>query len=494
MLEFRRKIYRFLAASFLLLICFANLNCGMLWGDVAWNSSTFCSQFSQLILSQLGMAAQITEGTGIAFDPSYNSYTVGYTTGSVLGGSQGTQFGAHGSDDIFVSKFGPTGNLLWVSQLGMAAQTVEGQGIAIDSLGNSYLTGITGGSILGGALGAQYGTHGTWDSFVSKSDTNGNLLWVRQLGLAVVVTGGQAIALDSSGNSYSIGSTGGTVLGGAQGTQFGVHGNDDVFISKMDTNGNLLWVSQLGNGPAPTTEGTGITVDSSYNSYVTGYTTGAGLGGGLGTQYGAHGSDDIFVSKFDPNGNLLWVSQLGLAATQTLGWGMALDSSGNSYVAGEATGTVLGGVQGTQYGTHGNIDIFVSKFNSSGNLLWVSQLGVAGKSTQGYSITIDSSGNTYATGFTTGSVLGGAQGTQYGTHGTDDVFVSKFDTNGNLIWVSQLGVAAKVTWGYGIAFNPCGSLNVTGITSASLGGAQYGTHGTDDIFNISVNSTTGAFP
>jgi hypothetical protein len=80
------------------------------------------------------------------------------------------------------------------------------------------------GSVLGGALGAQYGTHGVDDSFVSKYDPNGNLIWVSQLGVALQNTGGNGITLDSSGNSYATGYTSGSVLGGAQGTQYGAHG------------------------------------------------------------------------------------------------------------------------------------------------------------------------------------------------------------------------------------------------------------------------------
>ena len=183
----------------------------------------------------------------------------------------------------------------------------------------------------------------------------------------------------------------------------------------------------------------------------------------------------------------------GIAGGTVIGAGIVLDSSNNIYVGEQTDTAVLGGALGLQYGTHGTNDLFIAKFSSAGVFLWARQLGIAATTNKASAITLDSSGNIYAAGTAGGSVLGGALGTQYGVHGTSDVTVAKFDSSGNLIWVTQLGEVGQFNAALGITSNSCGSLFVTGSATGSLGFYQYVTHGGSDPFLLRVNAATGAF-
>jgi hypothetical protein len=481
-------VYKYLG---LMVLCFFASSCGYLWGGITWIDNGRTCVSSALQTNQLGIAGQQTEGRGITVDTQGNLYFTGYTTGSVLGGPQGTQYGAHGTDDVFISKFNSSGVFQWSSQLGIAGQSTYGYKITLDPQGNLYVTGYTSGSVLGGAQGTQYGTHGTNDVFVAMFNSSGAFQWSSQLGLAGLDTRGYSITIDPQKNLYASGPTTGSVLGGAQGTQYGTHGTSDVFIAMFNSSGVFQWSSQLGLA-GQITNGTAITIDVQGNLDVTGQEGGSVLGGAQGTQYGAHGISDIFVSQFNSSGVFQWSSQLGLAGQQTIGTGITVDTQGNLYATGDTTGSVLGGAQGTQYGTNGTADAFVSKFNSSGVFQWSSQLGLAGQQSEGIGITIDAKANLYVAGFTTGSVLGGAQGTQYGTHGTDDATVLMFNSSGVFQWSSQLGSAGQTTIEQGITIDSCDNLYTIGFTSGSIG-VQYGAHGTDDVLNFTA-APTGVIP
>ncbi|MDP7500595.1 MAG: SBBP repeat-containing protein [SAR324 cluster bacterium] len=155
----------------------------------------------------------------------------------------------------------------------------------------------------------------------------------------------------------------------------------------------------------------GVATDSSGNVYVAGYTEG-GLDGNS-----SAGSWDLFVVKYDSDGNKQWTQQLG-TSSHDFAYGFATDSSGNVYVA----GMTYGGLDGNS--NSGEIDLFIVKYNSSGTKQWTKQLGSSSEDSAS-GVATDSSGNFYVAGYTYGGLDGNSNS------GCNDLFVVKYDSDGN---------------------------------------------------------------
>ena len=229
---------------------------------------------------------------------------------------------------------------------------------------------------------------------------------------------GESIAVDSSGNIYITGYFYETVdFGGGNVTSAG---GADIFVLKLNSSATFQWVNTYGGSTFDV--GEDITVDSSGNSYITGYFEGTvDFGGGNVTSAGAA---DIFILKLNSSGTFQWVNIFGGTSTD-VGQGIAVDSSGNSYITGSFQGTVdFGSGDITPSGFD---DIFVLKVNPSGTFQWVSTFG--GTSIDvGEDITVDSSGNSYITGWFRETVdFGGGNVT---SAGGADIFVLKLNSSG----------------------------------------------------------------
>ncbi len=396
----------------------------------------------------LGFSSQPTQGNGIAVDLSGNSYVTGLAQGNLDGQT------LSGICDVFVTKYDRNGSKKWTKLLGVYGAITIGKGITVDTSGNSYITGTTNGYLDGQTL------TGTKGVFVIKYDTDGNKKWTKLLGVTGSYAEGCGIAVDSSGNSYVTGYTNGNLDGQTLSTS----GNADMFVIKYDTDGVKKWTKLLGVNSTNNryTYGNGIAADSSGNCYVTGYTTGSGTFDGQSIV----GSADVFVIKYDTDGAKLWTNLLGVSNKMTKGHGIAVDLSGNSYVTGSTNGNLDGQILS---GSNGGV--FVIKYNSSGIKQWTK---LSGNYATGFGITVDSSGNSYVAGSTYNNLDG-----QILT-GYPDVFVIKYNTDGIKKWTKLLGVAGSNTEGYGIAVDISGACFVTGYTSGNLDGESL--TGTSDVF------------
>ncbi|WP_025179896.1 SBBP repeat-containing protein [Leptospira interrogans] len=406
-------------------------------GETFSNSGT--RQWTRL----LGVAGASTTAYGITSDSLGNVYTTGMTSGNLDGQVQS------GTQDLFVTKYDGNGNKQWTRLLGVAGIQTLARGITSDNLGNVYTTGTTFGNLDGQALS------GTQDLFVTKYDGSGNKQWTRLLGVAGATTQANGISRDIFNNlhvsGYTLGNLDGQALSGIQ----------DLFVTKYDTGGNKQWTRLLGVA-GQITQGNGVAFDSSGNIYLTGRTSGNLDGQAL------SGIQDLFVTKYDTGGNKQWTRLLGVAGVSTTAYGITSDSLGNVYTTGVTSGNLDGqALSGTQ-------DLFVTKYDTGGNKQWTRLLGVAGQITQANGIASDSSGNTYLTGRTSGSLDGQI------LSGTQDLFVTKYDSGGNKQWTRLLGIAGVSTTAYGITSDSLGDLYSTGITSGNLDGQIL--TGTQDLF------------
>jgi hypothetical protein len=399
-------------------------------------------------------------GNSIAVDSGGNIFTTGPFEGTVDfdPGAGVTNLTSAGAYDVFVSKLDSTGALLWAKSFGGSSSDI-GQSIAVDTSGNVYTTGDFQGTVDfdPGAGVTNLTSAGASDVFVSKLDSTGSLLWVKSFSGSSFDLG-RSIAVDTSGNVYTTGHFLGTADfdPGVGVTNRTSTGGDDVFVSKLDSTGSLLWVKSFGGASSDT--GYSIAVDTSGNVYTTGYFQGTvdfDPGAGV-TNLTSAGVSDVFVSKLDSTGSLLWVKSFGGASSDT-GYSIAVDTSGNVYTTGYFQGTVDfdPGAGTTNLTSAGAYDVFVSKLDSTGSLLWVKSFGGASSDT-GYSITFDRSGNIFTTGSFEGTV-----DFDY------DVFVSKLDSTGSLLWVKSFGGASSGT-GYSIAVDTSGNVYTTGYFEGTV--------------------------
>jgi len=211
--------------------------------------------------------------------------------------------------------------------------------------------------------------------------------------------------------------------------------------------------------------GYSVAVDSSGNIYVAGYTAG-NLDGNT-----SAGNEDMILIKYNPAGIKLWTRQLG-SSNNDEALGVGVDGSGNVYVAGATSGDFDGH-------THiGSFDIFLVKYNTDGVKQWSRQMGTAATD-EAYALTVDSSGNSYITGLTAGNLDGNTNA------GVEDMFLVKYDTAGTKQWTKLLGTSSK-DYGYGVAVDGDGNIYVAGTTEGSMDGNTSA--GGEDIFLVKYNA------
>ncbi len=438
------------------------------------------SHSGTLIWAQsVGPAMEV--GTCIAVDGSGSVY--------IGGGKNGTD-----PNVARVAKFDAIGNLLWMNAVpgNSRGATNYVRGIAVDGSGNSYVTG---------------GTFNWQDIYVAKLDAAGSQVWINTVG-GDRYDIGWAIALDNAGSVYLTGSYGGTAdfdPGPAAYLLTSMNGrgsvpSDDVFVLKLDTDGNFAWAGSMGSANGDDA-GLGIAVDSSSNVYLTGSWGASFLGAagandfdpGSGAVKLSHaGGSDVFVLKLDANRNLAWAKNIG-GPDYEVGYDIAVDASGSVYTTGYFEGTVDfdPGKSKSLLASAGARDVFVSKLSNAGSFVAAVRMGGANRD-QGAGIVLDGSNNVYTTGgFNSTADFDPGPGTfNLTSAGSGDIFVSKLTQSSPLLarggaataasdaepltlaQVQSLLAEALVRWqSAGVDTSGLGDIN---IQIADLGGATLG--------------------
>ncbi|MEM1093877.1 MAG: SBBP repeat-containing protein [Bacteroidota bacterium] len=247
-------------------------------------------------------------GLGLAIDGSGNSYVTGFFRGTAdfdPGAGTASRTSA-GDSDIFIASYEANGDFRFAHQIGGTAID-EGNSIAVESGGTSYVTGLFRGTadFDPGAGTASRTSAGDSDIFIASYEANGDFRFAHQVGNTVTDVGVN-VAIDGSANSYITGYFGGTTdFDPGAGTESRTSaGGDDIFLASYDTNGDFRFASQVG-GPS-SDQGFGIAVDGSSHSYVTGYFLGtADFDPDLDTENRTSaGLSDIFVARYEPTGAL----------------------------------------------------------------------------------------------------------------------------------------------------------------------------------------------
>ncbi len=416
------------------------------------------------------------KGAGIAVDAAGNSYVTGqYADTATFGPFTLT---SAGSLDIFVVKYDDAGNVLWARSAGGALPD-DALAISVDAVGNSYVTGWFRGTATFGPFTLTSAGHSDYQEiFVAKFDSGGNVLWAQSAGGTSANDEGWGIAVDVAGNSYVTGFYLGTATFGP--FTLVSAGGGETFVAKYDDSGEVLWV-RSGGGGGSSGLGSAIAVDTAGNSYVAGQYVYKVTFEPF-TLNGA-GSADIFVVKYDDSGEVLWARSAGGASWDSA-WGIAVDTAGNSYVTGGFGGAP--GLAATFWPftlfSAGGFDIFVAKYDDSGNVLWARRAGGGSSGEEGWSIAVDVVGNCYVTGFYLGTATFGPF-TLIGAGG-DDIFVARYDPGGSVLWAQSAGGGASNDFGLGIAVDAAGNSYVTGhyARTVTFGPFSLTSAGLTDIF------------
>lgn len=388
-------------------------------------------------------------GSGIVVDGSGNIYITGYTsstdfpvsTGAFQTTNDNTPFAGY---DAFVTKLNANGTgLIYSTYLGGNNDDV-GFDIAVDAIGNSYVTGYTSSTNFDITSGAYQTTRGAFnDAFITKLNATGtSLVYSTYLG-GNNADIGYGITVDASGNAYVTGETVSTDFPTTSGAyQTTGAGANEAFVAKINTSGSALVYSTYIGGNA-SDYGAGIAIDGSGNAYITGRTASSNFpttSGAFQSNYGG-GNEDAFVTKLNASGSsLIYSTYLG-GSSDEIGFGLTLDGNGNAYVTGYTSSTNFP-VSSGAYQTTIDVgtDVFVTKLNTTGSGIVYSTFIGGSDFDKGNGIALDANGNIYVTGETNSTnfdITSSAFQTTYGGGGRD-VFVSKISLNSTQVFDNNI--------------------------------------------------------
>jgi hypothetical protein len=407
-----------------------------------------------------------------------------YSTGSFGGtadfnpGPGAYGMASNGNVDIYISKLDAAGNFVWAKQFGSINSDI-GRGIAVDASGNVITIGTFRGSVDfdpgAGTFSLSSTSQFDSDVFISKLDAAGNFVWAKRIGSASTDDEGRGVSVDASGNVYITGSFQGTTDfdPGAGVFNLTSAGNYDIFITKLNSAGNLVWAKQIGGSGYEF--GYAIKVGASGDVHTTGHFANpvAPVDFDPGTGVFNLNFGGIFVSSLDNSGNFLMAKQM--LGGNAEGNSIDVDGAGNIYVGGYNPG------------------IFISKLNSSGTLLWSKNPGGSAGSNSCKGISVDASGYVYTTGYFRNTVdFSGVGAYNLTSAGLEDFFVCKYDPNGNFACGGKTGLGASDV-SYGIAIDASGNSYTTGqfqltVDFDQTAGTSTLTSSTLDIFVCKLGS------
>jgi hypothetical protein len=404
----------------------------------------------------------------IAIDTSGNAYVTGLTNSLDFPTKNPLQPNfAGGLFDAFVTKLNAAGNALVYSTYIGGSGDDTGFGIAVDASGNAYVTGETASTNFPtvNAIQPAFGG-GAFDAFVLKLNAVGSsLIYSTFLG-GSGSDSGRSIAVDDSGNAYVTGNTGSINFPTVNPIQPVFGGNTDAFVLKLNAAGSaLLFSTYLGGSEF---DGNGfITLDDSNNIYVIGNTQSANFPTNNPFQPALNGLQDAFISKLNAAGSALVYSTYFGGSGFDSGAGIAVDASGNAYVAGSTNSLDFPTRNPIQPAIAGGFDAYVAKLNAAGSdLVYSTYLGGSADDS-GAGIDIDSAGNAYVVGGTESAnfpIINAIQPAFGG--GPSDAYVTQLNAAGSMLVYSTFLGGSGDEFASGIVVDASGSAYVTGPTSS----------------------------
>ncbi|MBM2816297.1 MAG: hypothetical protein HW421_3059 [Ignavibacteria bacterium] len=387
---------------------------------------------------------------GLAIDSLGNSYMVGQTYSTNLIVNT-QQIEYTGNGDAFIAKYDKNGKRIWSTYYG-GSSTDEARSIAVDLEQGIYVLGSSLSKDINGTINQMY-PRGNIDAFILRLNPNGTQKWMTFYGGGEDDTG-YGIVVDSLKNCYATGYALSTNLKTTSNKYRG--SQSESFVLKLTPEGNTVWAIYLGGDGHDWTRG--ITLDKSLNVLVCGGTTSYFYPAAL-SYSSQKGYTDGFIAKLTNNGELLWSVYYGGDSVDVIN-AVAVDK--NDFIV--AGGNTLSQHLRVNYGVDtlmGEQDAFVLKLKPDGFYLWARYFG-GNKTENCGSIVFDKSGKIYIGGSTDSKDL--PTNFLYKTSlGSPDIFISKYLTDGITDWASYLGGKLQEKFGCMVIDN-LDNLHVTGWT------------------------------
>lgn len=392
------------------------------------------------------------EGRSIAVDSEGNAYVAGVTTSLNLPISNAFQpmfgGGPSGPVDAFVAKLNPTGSALIYSTYLGGNDGDSALGIAADINGNAYITGetLSGNFPIANPLFPGGCAPGRFNVYVTKLNPAGSALLYSTC-IPNSSGRGRSVAVDSSGNAYVTGDTTSTTFPRINAFQSVYGGATDAFVFKLNAAGSALLYSTYFGGSAVEI-GNDIAVDPMGNFYITGETRSMDLPITSGAFQITHagGTRDTFVAGFNPAGSSLTYSTYLGGGGDEIGMGIATDSDGNVYLAGNTLSSNFPITPGA-FQTAAGPGAFACKFNSIGSLIYSTYLE---RSSNARDVAVNSPGQAYVTG-----------------HSGNDAFLVKLNATGSAaLFFIKLG-GSNDDEANGVSLDPLGNVYITGVTTST---------------------------
>lgn len=366
-----------------------------------------------------------------------------------------TELVSAGDWDAYLARYNPDGSLAWA----------RGIGSPVYDRAWSVSMAPDGSVVAAGSFP---------DAFVVKYDRDGALLWESGAeGLQSVW--GRGVSALADGGCLVAGWLSGTATFGAgepNQTELVSQGMGDVFVARYDPEGSLAWAVRAGG--AQDNDARGISAGDDGSSVVIGRfleTTTFGPGGPNQVSFTSAGGYDLFLARFNPDGTLDWARHIGGAEHDEPG-NVSVTTDGSVLVTASFQGTVVlgpGAPDEIQLTSGGAWDVLVARYGRDGTLTWARTITGA-SSEHGHVISALPDGGSLVTGWIKGAATFGkeeANETVIRPQGATDVFLARYEPDGNLAWVTHAGGSGNVS-GRGLSALDDGTALVMGAFSESV--------------------------
>ncbi len=343
-----------------------------------------------------------------------------------------------------------------------------------------------------------------WNAYAIKTNPAGDVIWAKNFFGGGGNGTASSVKTDKDGNIYITGLFNEELDFGT--VQITSKGERDIYVVKLDSNGNYIWAHGFGGDDKTDEWGVGIDVDAAGNVYVTGQLTKGDVDMNPGAGVDLVSGPGLFFLKLSPAGDFEWANAINgdVFLKEFSGDVLKVNENGDVHVTGyfintvdfdpAGSGQTLTSIPMVPPGSFPDEDAFVLKLDNAGNYRWARSIGGGGY-TQGWGITVDDESNVYSVGTFANQIdlnPGAGSHVVNSFNSNHDVYISKLDSNGNYVWGKSFG-GNGTEYGHGIEIDQLKNVYVTGSAGSTRLDYNPGTNPQDTFFADRIGSWADMF-